>query len=51
VFSAILKDLERRGNPSPAGKKVRQAAVVRSILTNEKYKGHALLQKMFCADF
>ena len=25
--------------------------VVNSILTNEKYKGDALLQKTFCADF
>jgi site-specific DNA recombinase len=51
TFSAIVKYLERHGIPSPAGKKTWQTAVVRSMLTNEKYKGHALLQKTFCADF
>jgi DNA invertase Pin-like site-specific DNA recombinase len=51
IFSAIAKFLERQGIPSPAGKERWQTAVVRSILTNEKYKGHALLQKTFCADF
>lgn len=51
TFSAIAKHLERHNIPSPAGKKTWQTAVVQSILTNEKYKGHALLQKTFCADF
>lgn len=51
TFSAIAKHLERRGIPSPAGKETWQTAVVRSILTNEKYKGHALLQKTYCTDF
>jgi hypothetical protein len=51
TFSAIAKFLERQGIASPAGKKTWQTAVVRSILGNEKYKGHALLQKTFCADF
>lgn len=37
--------------PSPAGKKTWQPAVVQSILTNEKYKGDALLQKTVCVDF
>ncbi|MFA5513484.1 MAG: recombinase family protein [Sphaerochaetaceae bacterium] len=45
------KHLERQGIPSPAGKETWQTAVVRSILKNEKYKGHALLQKTYCADF
>ncbi len=51
TFSAIAKHLGDHGIPTPAGKKTWQPAVVRSILTNEKYKGHALLQKTYCADF
>ena len=51
TFSAIAKHLERHGIPSPAGKKTWQTGVVQSILTNEKYKGHALMQKTYCADF
>ncbi|MDR1692094.1 MAG: recombinase family protein [Oscillospiraceae bacterium] len=51
TFSAIAKFLSGHAIPSPAGKATWQSAVVRSILTNEKYKGHALLQKTFCADF
>ena len=51
TFSAIAKHLEQNAIPSPAGKKKWQANVVQSILTNEKYKGHALMQKTYCADF
>lgn len=51
TFSSIAKRLERQGIPSPAGKRTWQAGVVQSILTNEKYKGHALMQKTYCADF
>lgn len=51
TYSAIAKYLGDRGIPSPAGKETWQMAVVRSILSNEKYKGHALLQKTYCADF
>lgn len=51
TFSAIAKCLEQRNIPSPSGKKKWQAQVVQSILTNEKYKGHALMQKTYCADF
>jgi len=49
--SAIAKHLESEGIPSPAGKKTWQVATVKSILTNEKYKGDALLQKHFTVDF
>jgi DNA invertase Pin-like site-specific DNA recombinase len=49
--SAIARHLVSQGIPSPAGKKTWQVATVRSILTNEKYKGHALLQKRFTVDF
>ncbi len=51
TFSAIAKHLEQSGIASPAGKEKWQVAVVRSILQNEKYKGHALLQKTYCIDF
>ena len=49
--SAIGKHLMANGIPSPAGKKNWQTAVVRSILTNEKYKGEAILQKQFTTNF
>ena len=51
TFSAIAKHLEQHDIRSPAGKKKWQATVVQSILTNEKYKGHALMQKTYCANF
>ena len=51
TYSAIATHLIKNGVPTPAGKENWQACVARSILTNEKYKGHALLQKTFCADF
>jgi hypothetical protein len=51
TFSAIAKHLKKNGVPTPAGKENWQACVVHSILTNEKYKGHALLQKTYCANF
>ena len=43
--SAIARQLAEQGIPSPAGKKTWQVATVKSILTNEKFKGDALLQK------
>jgi len=49
--STIARRLMKRGIPSPAGKKVWQVSTVRSILTNEKYKGDALLQKKYTEDF
>ena len=48
---AIAKQLTADGIPTPAGKKRWQASTVESILTNEKYKGDALLQKAFTVDF
>lgn len=38
-------------NKTPAGKDTWSQSTVRSILTNEKYKGDALLQKNFTVDF
>ena len=49
--SAIAKELASQGIPSPAGKRTWQVATVKSILSNEKYKGEALLQKGFTVDF
>jgi len=51
TFSAIAKLLQRQGILTPGGKTTWQTATVRSILTNEKYKGHALLQKTYCENF
>lgn len=47
----IKRVLEAEGIPSPAGKKTWQTTTILNILTNEKYKGDALLQKTFCTDF
>ena len=47
----IKRILERAHVPTPAGKETWQTATILSILTNEKYKGDALLQKTFCTDF
>ena len=49
--SGVAKRLEAIGILSPAGKQRWQPGTVESILTNEKYKGDALLQKTFCVDF
>ena len=49
--SSIAKQLADQSIPSPAGKKAWQVATVKSILSNEKYKGDALLQKKFTVDF
>jgi hypothetical protein len=51
TFSAIAKWLIDNDVPTPGGKKIWQTKTVRSILTNEKYKGEALLQKGFTVDF
>ena len=48
---SIAKALMNRGILSPSGKKKWYASTVESILTNEKYKGSALLQKSFTTDF
>lgn len=47
----IAKQLTEEGVPTPGGKTVWGKAVVQSILTNEKYKGDALLQKVYTTDF
>ena len=47
----IKSILENDGVPSPSGKATWSTTTILSILTNEKYKGDALLQKTFCTDF
>ena len=47
----IAKALTADGIPTPAGKSKWGTTTVASILTNEKYKGAALLQKKFTIDF
>lgn len=47
----IANYLMQHGVLSPARKQKWQASTISSILTNEKYKGDALLQKRFTVDF
>ena len=48
---SIAKQLTAEGIPTPMGKEKWRANTVESILTNEKYKGDALLQKKYTVDF
>ena len=48
---AIATELTRRKIKSPAGKDTWNSATVTRMLSNEKYKGDALLQKQFTVDF
>ena len=48
---AIAKALTEDGIPTPGGKTLWRKGVVKSILTNEKYKGDALLQKVYTEDY
>jgi site-specific DNA recombinase len=48
---AVAKYLTAQGIPTPSGKTNWHCSVIESILTNEKYKGDALLQKSFTVDF
>ena len=50
-YYAIAQKLMSLGIPSPRGKEVWGGSTVKSILTNEKYKGCALLQKSYTADY
>ena len=47
----IAKRLTDDGIPTPGGKDKWRATTVESILSNEKYKGAALLQKTYTVDF
>ena len=48
---AIARRLTSEGIPTPGGKSIWQDSTVKSILSNEKYKGDALLQKEFTVDY
>ena len=47
----IAKDLEADSVPSPGGKARWRSSTITSILTNEKYRGSARLQKSFTTDY
>ena len=47
----IADYLTGQGIPTPSGKKRWSVSTIMSILQNEKYKGDALLQKTYTADF
>lgn len=47
----IADHLTDQGIPTPRGKEKWCVSTIMSILTNEKYKGDALLQKTYTADF
>lgn len=49
--SGICRILMAQGIPSPGGGDKWHKSTIDSILTNEKYKGDALLQKKFTIDF
>lgn len=48
---SIAAELTKRGIKTPGGKDVWNQQTVRRMLSNEKYKGDALLQKKFTVDF
>lgn len=48
---SIADHLTAKDIPTPAGKKKWSVSTIMSILQNEKYKGDALLQKTYTADF
>lgn len=49
--STISKRLNEENIPTPSGKGIWRNSTIESILSNEKYKGSALLQKKFTIDF
>ena len=51
TYCTIASRLTKEGILSPGGKQKWQPNTVKSILTNEKYMGAALLQKSFTVDF
>jgi len=49
--AGICRYLDKQGILTPSGKQKWSQTTVNSILSNEKYKGDALLQKRFTVDF
>lgn len=50
-LTSIARTLQKKGYQTATGNKHWSASQVRNILTNEKYKGDALLQKSYITDF
>ena len=51
TVNRIASYLTERGIPTPGGCRKWHTSTIESILTNEKYKGSAVLQKTFTVDF
>ena len=51
TVNAIANYLMSKNILSPSGKQTWRTSTIESILTNEKYKGSAILQKKFTVDF
>lgn len=51
TYNGIAQELTAKGIKTPGGKDKWSISTVRSILSNEKYKGDALLQKRFTVDY
>ena len=51
TINTIADELTEAGIPTPSGKQKWSVSTVRSILSNEKYKGEALLQKTYTVDY
>ena len=50
-YNTIAKKLTEKGIKTPSGRDVWNSTTVKNILKNEKYKGDALLQKNYVADY
>ena len=50
-LNAIARELMRQGIKTPGEKEKWSLSTIKSILTNERYKGDCLLQKTFSEDF
>lgn len=51
TYNGIAQELTAKGIKTPGDKGKWSISTVRSILSNEKYKGDALLQKCFTVDY
>ncbi len=51
TYCSIARKLTEAGIPTVTGKSLWRDKIVKSILTNEKYKGDAILQKTYTVDF
>ena len=51
TFREIAANLTAEKIPTPMGKTIWHTTTVKSILTNEKYAGNAILQKQYTVDF